>query len=144
MCPSEELIQMACFELPSGKTFRAHKHIPKCSEHNITQESWIVVQGSVQAILYDVDDTILEKVTLCAGDCSITFRGGHNYKALEDHTIVYEAKTGPYLGQEQDKVFVDTQATRTPREIQLDEMEQQGVKLTKLTESPNAKNGDQS
>jgi hypothetical protein len=37
----------------------------------------------------------------------MTFRGGHNYLILEDDTIVYEYKTGPYLGQELDKVFLN-------------------------------------
>lgn len=106
MCPSDQFLQMASFSLNKGKTFKPHKHIPKHVEHDITQESWIVIKGSVRAILYDLDDTILEEVDLMQGDCSITFRGGHNYLCLEDDTLVYEAKTGPYLGIENDKVFI--------------------------------------
>ena len=37
----------------------------------------------------------------------MTFQGGHTYEILEDDTIVYEYKTGPYKGQENDKVFID-------------------------------------
>jgi len=111
MCPPEQFLQMACFRLDDGKTFRPHKHVPKEVEHDITQESWIVVRGSVRAILYDLDDTVLEEVDLMQGDCSITFRGGHNYLCLEDDTLVYEAKTGPYLGIENDKVFIDGEVT---------------------------------
>jgi len=107
MCPPDEFIQMACFELNNGKTFKPHKHIFKHVKHDITQESWIVVRGSVRAILYDLDDTILEKIDLMQGDCSITFCGGHNYLCLEDGTLVYEAKTGPYLGIAQDKEFIE-------------------------------------
>ncbi len=106
LCPPEESIQMACFRLPKDKTFKPHRHIIKETMHNITQESWIIVQGSIRAILYDLDDTILEEVILLAGDCSITFAGGHNYLCLEDDTLVYEAKTGPYLGIEKDKKFI--------------------------------------
>ena len=40
------------------------------------------------------------------GDCSITFEGGHTYTILEDDTIVYEYKTGPYYGQKLDKAFI--------------------------------------
>ena len=36
----------------------------------------------------------------------MTFEGGHTYTILEDETIVYEYKTGPYKGQENDKVFI--------------------------------------
>jgi hypothetical protein len=38
------------------------------------------------------------------GDCSMTFQGGHNYLALEEDTVVYEYKTGPYYGHAMDKV----------------------------------------
>ena len=41
------------------------------------------------------------------GDCSMTFEGGHTYTILEDDTVVYEYKTGPYQGQKMDKVFLD-------------------------------------
>ena len=40
-------------------------------------------------------------------DASFTLYGGHNYLFLEDNTIVYEYKTGPYKGQSMDKVFLD-------------------------------------
>ncbi len=106
MCPPREFLQVACFELKKGKTFQPHKHIKKLVANDITQESWIVVRGRVLAILYDLDDTVLEEVELLQGDCSITFRGGHNYRCLEDDTLVYEAKTGPYLGIAQDKEFI--------------------------------------
>ena len=106
MCPSDQFLQMACFKLDEGKTFRPHQHIVKRVQHDITQESWIIARGSVKAILYDLDGTIAEEVDLMQGDCSITFYGGHNYICLEDNTLVYEAKTGPYLGMENDKVFI--------------------------------------
>jgi hypothetical protein len=33
---------------------------------------------------------------LSQGDAVITLRGGHNYLSLEDGTIAYEVKSGPY------------------------------------------------
>jgi len=104
--PNEEFLQVSCFKLNEGKTFKAHKHIENIRTTNITQESWIVITGKIKAILYDIDDTILEEVVLEAGDCSITFRGGHNYLSLEDNSTVYEYKTGPYFGIDKDKTFI--------------------------------------
>jgi cupin fold WbuC family metalloprotein len=104
--PDEEYMQVACFELPEGKTFQPHKHIPADKRQNTTQESWVVIRGRVKAILYDLDDTIVEEVVLEAGDCSITYRGGHDYESMEEGTVVYEYKTGPYHGQALDKVFI--------------------------------------
>lgn len=106
MSPNEEFLQVACFKLNEGKTFKPHKHIENIRTTNITQESWIVVKGKIKAILYDIDNSILEEVILDAGDCSITLRGGHNYLSLEDGSIVYEYKTGPYFGIDKDKVFI--------------------------------------
>jgi hypothetical protein len=102
--PDEEYLQVSCFSLPEGKTFQAHKHVPVERTTHITQESWIVIQGKIKAFLYDTDDSLLKEIILEPGDCSITFHGGHNYLSLEDNTLVYEYKTGPYFGKIVDKV----------------------------------------
>jgi len=104
--PEEEFLQLATLKLKKGQTFKPHKHITLVKETNIAQESWVVIKGSVKCIFYDLDDSIISEPILYPGDCSMTFRGGHNYLILEEDTIVYEFKTGPYLGQELDKVFL--------------------------------------
>lgn len=105
--PDEEFLQLAALQMNKGKTFKAHKHIFKNGEEKvIAQESWVVIKGKVKAILYDTDDTVIDEVILDEGDCSMTFRGGHNYEVQEDGTIVYEYKTGPYKGIEADKTFL--------------------------------------
>lgn len=109
VAPVEEFLQLATLKMHKGQTFKAHKHITLVKETNIAQESWIVVRGSVKCIFYDLDDTVIAEPVLMPGDCSMTFRGGHNYLILEDDTIVYEYKTGPYLGQELDKQFLNQQ-----------------------------------
>jgi len=35
----------------------------------------------------------------------MTFEGGHTYEILEENTSIYEFKTGPYNGRENDKQF---------------------------------------
>jgi len=57
--------------------------------------------------MFDIDGTLLVEEIIYPGDCSMTFEGGHNYEALEDNTVVYEYKTGPYTGVENDKVFIN-------------------------------------
>lgn len=105
--PDEEYLQLATIKMKKGQTFKAHKHILLEKITNIAQESWLVVKGSVKCIFYDLDDSVIAERVINAGDCSMTFRGGHNYLILEDDTIVYEYKTGPYLGQDLDKTFID-------------------------------------
>jgi cupin fold WbuC family metalloprotein len=100
-------IQCSILNMENGKTFKPHKHIWKERTRNvIAQESWIVIQGKVKCIFYDLDDTIIAEPILEVGDASFTLEGGHNYVILEDNTLVYEYKTGPYEGQSLDKTFI--------------------------------------
>jgi len=102
----DAFLQVAAIRMKEDQTFVPHKHIEFKKETNITQESWVVIEGKVLAILYDIDDSIIHEEVLYPGDCSITLLGGHNYKSLVEDTCVLEYKTGPYFGQEKDKVFI--------------------------------------
>jgi mannose-6-phosphate isomerase-like protein (cupin superfamily) len=103
----DQFIQCALLNMEKGKTFKSHKHIWKERTRNvIAQESWIVIQGSVKCIFYDIDDQIIATPILYPGDASFTLEGGHNYEILENDTLVYEYKTGPYEGQQLDKQFI--------------------------------------
>jgi cupin fold WbuC family metalloprotein len=105
--PNDNFIQCAILNMDKNKTFKPHKHIWKERTRNvIAQESWVVIQGSVKCIFYDIDDAIIAEPILNAGDASFTLEGGHTYLILEDDTLVYEYKTGPYEGQELDKTFI--------------------------------------
>ena len=103
-----QFLQLAALRLDKDKTFKPHRHIWKDYDGQIiAQESWVVIQGKVKVILYDIDDTIVWEDELHPGDISMTFFGGHNYKILENDTFVYEYKTGPYYGQLLDKRFIN-------------------------------------
>jgi len=104
----ENFIQCALLNMYKGKTFKAHKHIWKYRESDIiAQESWIVIEGKVKCTFYDLDDKIIDEPILEKGDASFTLQGGHTYTILENNTLVYEYKTGPYEGIENDKKFID-------------------------------------
>lgn len=104
----EQFIQCATLRMDKGTTFKPHKHIEKHRTHKsqIAQESWVVIKGRVKCIFYDIDDTIISTPILGEGDASFTLYGGHTYEILEEDTIVYEYKTGPYEGQKLDKTFI--------------------------------------
>lgn len=100
----KEYLQIMAIKDENGKNYPAHKHLWKDVEpKSITQESWIVIQGKLKGIYYDTDGTKVGEEILGPGDCSITFYGGHSVDILEEGTIFYEIKTGPYLGKEYDK-----------------------------------------
>ena len=107
--PEDNFLQCATIELSKNKKFPPHYHIKKERHYKeqIAEESWIVVRGRVKCIMYDIDNSsILATPILEAGDASFTLYGGHTYEILEDDTVVYEYKTGPYEGQELDKRFI--------------------------------------
>lgn len=106
---ADQFIQCSYLKLEKGKTFRPHRHIWKSPNFKrvIAQESWVVIRGKVKVFFYDIDGKLLETHILKAGDSSFTLEGGHTYEILEDNTLVYEYKTGPYEGQGMDKVFLD-------------------------------------
>ena len=104
----KEFIQLSALNMEKGHTFRPHQHIWKPGEEQaIAQESWVVIKGRVKCSFYDIDGTLLVEPILDVGDCSVTLGGGHTYLILKDDTLVYEYKTGPYKGIENDKEFLD-------------------------------------
>ena len=107
--PEDNFLQCATLKMPLGKTFPPHKHIIKEKHYKeqIAQESWVIIKGKVRCYLYDIDDTLLATPILTPGDASFTLYGGHTYKILQEDTLVYEYKTGPYEGQELDKEFIN-------------------------------------
>lgn len=101
--PDEEFLQLSARSLKAGTVVPAHKHLLVERVTNITQEAWIVFKGKIEGTFYDLDDAVLETLTLTDGDCAILFRGGHKLSVLEEDTIFYELKTGPYYGKVADK-----------------------------------------
>ena len=104
--PDHESLQVAHIRLKFNQTFQAHKHVLHNRNMPMAQESWIVISGKVKVFHYDLNDKIINESILLPGDCTITYRGGHNYLAMEDNSLVYEIKTGPYHGVENDKTFI--------------------------------------
>lgn len=104
----QEFIQVAALKLPNEKTFRPHKHLwsERFFHWYIPQESWVVIYGNIKVDYYDEDGKHIHQDLLTAGDITVTLRGGHNYTAVGE-AMVYEFKTGPYMGQEIDKKFID-------------------------------------
>tara|TARA_Y100001938_G_scaffold141567_1_gene211551 strand:+ start:833 stop:1246 length:414 start_codon:yes stop_codon:yes gene_type:complete len=102
-CPSSEYLQVCGRMLEAGVKVGAHKHIPIDRQTLLTQESWIVVRGLIKASIYDIDDSLLQDITISSGECVTLLRGGHSLESLEDNTLFYEIKNGPYFGISADK-----------------------------------------
>lgn len=101
--PNTEFLQVSARNLNGDVFVKAHKHKPVLRETTITQESWIIIKGKIKAMIYDIDKNFLEEVIITDGGCIVLYNGGHSLTSLEDNTIFYEIKTGPYYGYENDK-----------------------------------------
>ena len=81
---SDQFIQLSALKLKKDQSFRPHFHIWKnVHERTIAQESWVIINGSVKWIFYDLDQQILAEPILEKGDCSVTLEGGHTYTILK-------------------------------------------------------------
>lgn len=106
LSPKSEFLQGSSKLLSKGTSFKPHKHNTLHRETTKTQEAWVFISGLVRAKFYDVDDSLFLETELSAGDCAVVFNAGHSFEVLEDDTIIYEFKTGPYYGVEADKTFL--------------------------------------
>ncbi len=103
----KEFLQVSAIKLSSAEEFQAHVHTWKNCEivRTVAQEAWVVISGVVETFLYDAEENLVGSISLNPGDCCITLSGGHKYKAMSD-TLVYEFKSGPYLGDTLDKHYI--------------------------------------
>lgn len=107
ICPDEEYLQISGRKIKNGTKMKPHKHIPIDRKTDITQEAWIVFDGCILGKFYDLDDSFLYETKIKKGDVIVLFRGGHSLEVLEENTIFYEFKTGPYYGVDADKENID-------------------------------------
>jgi cupin fold WbuC family metalloprotein len=98
-----ELLQASARLLKQNTHVAAHKHLPINRTTIGTQEAWIVIEGKIVADIYDIDDKKISEVTISSGDAIVFYRGGHSLTVIENDTIFYEFKNGPYNGKENDK-----------------------------------------
>lgn len=103
LSPEEEILQVCGRKMSKGMVVPAHRHLQIIRQTDITQEAWILLKGKVEAKFYDIDDSDLCTRIINSGDVVVFYRGGHSLKVLEDDTLFYEFKNGPYYGVESDK-----------------------------------------
>ena len=106
LTPNETFIQVGTWWYPAGKDLKAHKHIVNERSITHTQETVVIMNGSIEIHLYDEKKSIFHREILKEGDVGIIFSGGHGYRVLEDQTKVVEIKNGPFHSVEKDKEMI--------------------------------------
>lgn len=116
---ANERVEKTTFFSPAGSSFQfgllAHQagfveppHFHKPVERTISdlQQMFVVQRGVVVVELYGDDGQPLREIEMRAGDAIVLIHGVHAIRVLEDMQCI-SVKQGPYLGEEEDKVFVE-------------------------------------
>lgn len=99
----EEYIQVGAWNYDEGKELLAHIHNEVGRIVKRTYETLYVISGSIEAVIYDLEENKLETLVIKSGEVLVLLECGHGYKILENDTKVIEIKNGPYLGAEVDR-----------------------------------------
>ena len=86
-----------------------HYHRPFNREITDLQQMFIVQRGVVAVDLYADNGTLIREITLSQGDAIVLIHGVHAIRVIEDMQCI-SVKQGPFLGVENDKVFVEVKA----------------------------------
>ena len=110
--PEQASLQVGVLIHPKAATIRPHAHKPNPRTITDTQEVLFIRKGRLRVDFYDDRKAFLESRVVGEGDALVLISGGHGFEALEDVEMI-EAKTGPYMGED-DKERFDPEPPPTP------------------------------
>ena len=103
--PPESSFQFGLLAHEAGFIELPHLHRAVTREIRDLQQMFVVQRGIVAVQLYSDEKDLLREVVLRAGDAIVLIHGIHAIRVVEDMQCI-SVKQGPFLGTEQDKVFV--------------------------------------
>jgi len=106
LTPNETFIQTGTWWYQKGKELKAHRHIVNKRTAERTQETVIVLSGSMRIDFYGENNIIFHQEVLKTSDLCIILSMGHGYVILEDNTKIIEVKNGPFISVEKDKELI--------------------------------------
>jgi hypothetical protein len=106
--PPESSFQFGLLAHKAGFIEPPHYHKPVTRQISDLQQMFVVQRGRVAVQLYSDDGELLREIVLAAGDGIVLIHGVHAIRVLEDMQCI-SVKQGPFLGTENDKVFVAVQ-----------------------------------
>ncbi|MEX2144508.1 MAG: hypothetical protein WD740_07930 [Anaerolineales bacterium] len=104
--PPESSFQFGLLAHEAGFSEPPHYHKPITRTISDLQQMFLVQRGVVVVELYSDQGDLLREIEMHAGDAIVLIHGVHALRVLEDMQSI-SIKQGPYLGEEQDKIFVD-------------------------------------
>jgi hypothetical protein len=104
--PEASSFQFGLLAHKAGFCEPAHYHKPFTRQIDDLQQMFVVQRGVVVVELYTDDGRRMKEIVLRAGDAIVLIHGTHAIRVLEDMQCI-SVKQGPFLGSENDKVFVE-------------------------------------
>lgn len=104
--PAESSFQFGLLAHEAGFVEAPHYHKPVKRQIDDLQQMFVVQRGALVVELYSDGGKLLREIEMRAGDAIVLIHGVHAIRVLEDMQCI-SVKQGPYLGEEEDKVFVE-------------------------------------
>ncbi len=104
--PAESSFQFGLLAHEAGFVEPPHYHKPVERQISDLQQMFVVQRGVVVVELYSDEGNLLREIEMHTGDAIVLIHGVHAIRVVEDMQCI-SVKQGPYLGEEQDKIFVD-------------------------------------
>lgn len=101
--------QLGMIVYGKGQEIAPHLHLPVVREVHGTTEVIVVRQGACLVDIYGLDKSPISTHELVVGDMVMLLAGGHGFRMQED-TVLFEVKQGPYVGQADKERFSRPQA----------------------------------
>ena len=104
--PPESSFQFGLLAHKAGFIEPLHYHKSITRTINDVQQMFVVQRGKVAVQLFSDEGLLLREIVLCPGDAIVLIHGVHAIRVIEDMQCI-SVKQGPFLGTEQDKIFVE-------------------------------------
>lgn len=101
----DQIIQASLIKMTRFQSVPSHEHLPIERYTTGTGEGWLVLNGSFEAEIFDIDQTSLGKYLLKKFDMILMFNGGHSLHATKKNSVIFEFKNGPFKGSDSDKIY---------------------------------------
>lgn len=105
--PAESSFQFGLIAHKAGYEEEPHYHKAVLRRIDDLQQMFVVQRGVVDVQLYTDDRRLFRVVRLGPGDAIVLVHGTHAINVVEDFQAL-SVKQGPFLGDEEDKVVVDS------------------------------------
>jgi len=107
--PADSSFQFGLLAHEAGFEEPPHYHKAVKREISDLQQMFVVQRGIVGVGLYDDSGNFIKEIILKSGDAIVLIHGVHAIRVIEDMQCI-SVKQGPFLGDKEDKVFVEVKS----------------------------------